>query len=59
MNNKRYSPNSLWGNDVLIAIELKYPKEAIDALDNEPDPLARQRILHDARIGKYDNKSRK
>lgn len=38
--------------DVGIAKELFYPKEVIKALQNEPDPDKRQRILRDARLGK-------
>lgn len=38
--------------DIRIAKELLYPKEVIDKLRREDDPIKRQRILHAARLSR-------
>ena len=45
-----------WIEDIKAAKQLLYPKIVVDLLRKESDPAARQRILHDARMGKYNNK---
>lgn len=52
-NNYVTDPKWLLKEDLKIAKDLCYPKEVIDKLENEPDPIKRQRILHDTRSGKY------
>lgn len=47
------SRNSDWQKDISIAMELCYSNEVIDKLEEEPNWKARQRILKDARHGKY------
>ena len=51
-----YDPKRLQKEDIQIAEELCYPRVVIDLLRGEPDQLRRQRILFDARNGKYDKK---
>lgn len=36
-------------SDIAIARQLLYPKSVIEALQHEPDPDRRKKILHDAR----------
>lgn len=67
-NNDKYSIDSktykeskadgknLMKADVRAARELQYPSIVIKLLENEPDQYRRQRILSDARNGKYDRK---
>lgn len=43
-----------WHDDVEIAEQLCYPRRVVELLKQEKDPEARQRILHDARKGVYD-----
>lgn len=38
-----------WLHDIKVGKELKYPKEIIVALKNEPDPNKRDQILRNAR----------
>ena len=45
--------NSQLLEDIKIARELLYPKNVIKRLENEPDPVKRQRILSNARNGVY------
>ena len=45
-----------WKEDIRAAKELCYPQKVIDMLTNEPNPITRNRILYDARNGKYDRK---
>ena len=40
--------------DVEVAKELEYPPIVIEKLQKEKDPIARSRILVDARHGLYD-----
>ena len=40
--------------DVKVAKELEYPPIVIEKLQKEKDPIARSRILVDARHGLYD-----
>lgn len=40
--------------DVKVAKELKYPPIVIEKMKKEKDPIARSRILVDARHGLYD-----
>lgn len=42
-------------NDILIATELHYPNIVLELLRDELDTNKRQRILHNARIGLYDD----
>lgn len=42
-----------WLEDIRIARQLGYPSEVIKKLKAESNSNARQRILHDARKGKY------
>lgn len=46
-----------WREDIKIAKQLMYPAIVIELLERESNADARQRILADARKGKY-NKSR-
>lgn len=41
-------------HDVKVAKELEYPPIVIEKLQKEKDPIARSRILVDARHGLYD-----
>ena len=43
-----------WKDDIYIARQLCYHEKAIQLLELESNPEARQRILHDARKGIYD-----
>ena len=42
-------------SDIRMAKQLQYPDEVIRALEKESDSIKRQRILADARNGKYDD----
>ena len=52
----KFNPKRLQKEDIQIAEELCYPRIVVDLLRKEPDQLKRQRILCDARNGKYDKK---
>lgn len=52
---KNRSPKKDWEYDIKVAIELHYPEKVLDLLHKESDPVKRQRILTDARNGKYDD----
>ena len=68
MDNEKYSlgdgrlsrgstdPRRVQKEDIKAARELCYPKVVIELLRNEPSASKRQRILCDARNGKYDRK---
>ena len=53
INNYITDPGWLLKEDLKIAKDLCYPKEVIEMLENEPDPIKRQRIMNDTRMGKY------
>lgn len=54
-NRQGHTAKAEWKHDIKIAKQLKYPDKVIEALDKESDPDKRQRILSDARNGKYDD----
>lgn len=51
---KTRSPKEEWEHDIKVAIELQYPDKVLDLLHEESDPIKRQRILANARNGKYN-----
>lgn len=53
-NRQGHNAKAEWKTDVRIAKQLRYSDEVIMALEKESNPNKRQRILSDARNGKYD-----
>lgn len=50
MTEKKGRPSlNTWNEDIKAAKELFYPKEVIEALEREPNPIRRSRILASAR----------
>lgn len=52
--NRRYMKKENRNEEITIASELGYSRKVIELLKSEPNPYARQRILHDARLGYYN-----
>lgn len=49
-----YRQTNNWKADIIAARELLYPREVIEALSNEPNPIKRSIILATARTNLKD-----